>query len=105
MEKTIDIFYQLCYISIVDRTEEENMKKSLEEVLKENQLKTREEKRLRNERQKKQHKLEVLSTMFIGTFICIVTILLIGYLGKEQTQSINNCMNNGYSYNTCVKGA
>lgn len=74
-------------------------------TFKENQLKMRKMQQERMAKIKKQKRKETILTCFIILFIVLITIILLNYVGKSQQTSLNNCLQNGYSYNVCIKGA
>jgi len=74
-------------------------------TFKENQERMRKIQEKRIEKIKKQKRIDTILSILIGGFVVITTIMLLGVAGQRQQKSISNCINNGYSYNSCVKGA
>lgn len=77
------------------------MKKTFEEVLKENQEKMRNKKREEIKIIKKERTKETILTIFIGVFIVSTTLFI---LEKLDNKTIEDCTNAGHSQYYCEKG-
>lgn len=77
------------------------MKKTFEEVLKENQEKTRNKIKEEIKRMKREKIKETILTIFIGLFIFSTTSFI---LIKLDNKMIEDCINAGHSQYYCEKG-
>lgn len=77
------------------------MKKTFEEVLKENQEKMRTKRKEEIKRMKREKTKETILTIFIGLFIVSTTLFILNNLDNKM---IEDCMNAGHSQYYCEKG-
>ena len=77
------------------------MKKTFEEVLKENQEKMRTKRKEEIKRMKREKTKETILTIFIGLFIVSTTLFI---LSKIDNKMIEDCINAGHSQYYCEKG-
>jgi capsular polysaccharide biosynthesis protein len=77
------------------------MKKTFEEVLKENREKIRNKRKEEIKRIKSERMKETILTIFIGLFIVSTTLFI---LTKLDNKMIEDCTNAGHSQYYCEKG-
>lgn len=77
------------------------MKKTFEEVLKENQEKMRTKRKEEIERMKREKTKETILTIFIGLLIVSTTLFILNNLDNKM---IEDCTNAGHSQYYCEKG-
>ena len=73
---------------------------SLQEVLKENKERYTQRKKEQQERIKKENR-ETFIIVSVASFL--ILFLTFDKLGRMTEKEVNNCMNNGYSYQVCME--
>lgn len=73
----------------------------MQEAIKLNQQRIRAERLEQIKKAKKQQKKERILTVFIATFIVVITITVIALSNKLTNNAISSCVKKGYSANYC----
>lgn len=74
--------------------------KTLQEVLKENKERYTQRKKEQQERIKKENRKTFI---IVSVAAFLILFLTFDKLGSMAEKEVNNCMNNGYSYQVCME--